>query len=97
MKNQSTIILEYLEDCNEWKREGEITGIRTPRGDWIGYRGPRDVRQLIRDGKVDSRMNGKFREVRHRAEITPKKVEIQWGNYNVEYPITINKQRVLEI
>lgn len=43
--------------------EGTIRGIDTEWG-WIGFRGDRDVRQLVKDGKLDAAMRGKFRVVR---------------------------------
>lgn len=71
--NQEQIILDYLQDKGSWVREGEINGLRTPRGEWIGYRGSRTTRDLIRKGKVESRMDGRYREVRFPVE---KMVEV---------------------
>lgn len=80
-------ILNYLSIARggEWVREGEIRGIQTAWG-FIGYRGDRDVRDLIKSGAVESKMDGKFRVVRRRlSKIEPK----NWSKENefrVELP-----------
>lgn len=64
-KTQKQIILEYLKDLNDWQFEYKIRAINTPFG-WIGARGDRNVRQLIKDGKIDHDMKGKYRIVKHK-------------------------------
>ncbi len=61
-------ILNYLSITRrgEWVREGNIHGIDTEWG-WIGYRGERDVRDLIESGQLEKSMDGKFRIVRART------------------------------
>src|SRR5260221_3004672 len=85
---QYALIIKYLEDVRDWVFEYKIHGLPTPYG-FIGARGDRNVRQLIKDGKVDSRMEGKYRQVRFKKKI---KLEIEHGNYNISYQIPINRQ-----
>ena len=58
------IILKYLEYLNDWEFEYKIHGINTPFG-FIGARGDRNVRQLIKDGKLEKKLEGKYRMVRY--------------------------------
>ena len=64
MTNQERIIF-YLRDLDSWVLEGKIRSIETPYG-FIGFRGDRDCRELVRKGLLEKRMNGKFSEVRFR-------------------------------
>lgn len=61
---QHQIILNYLRDLNDWQFEYKIRGVNTEYG-FIGARGDRDVRQLVRDGKLERRLEGKFCQVRY--------------------------------
>ena len=65
-KTQFQIILAYLQDLNDWKREYEIRCMNTPYG-WIGARGDRDVRQLVKDGKLLANWDGKYRIVKYKS------------------------------
>lgn len=47
----------------EWVREGIIRGIDTDWG-FIGFRGDRDVRQMVKDGRLEASFQGKYRVVR---------------------------------
>ncbi len=94
-RTQEQIILDYLQDKGGWVREGEITGLETPRGEWIGYDGPRATRRLIHEGKVEHRMDGKYRVVRYK--VAPKRISITAGNWAIEYPIQVNKELTLNI
>ena len=63
--NQYTIILNYLKQVGDWIEEYKIRAIHTPDGHWIGARGDRNVRDLIKWGAIDSAYRGKFRIVRY--------------------------------
>ena len=65
-KSQPKIILEYLKDLNDWQYEYKIRSLPTRYG-FIGARGDRDVRDLIRGKIVDSKMEGKYRMVKYKA------------------------------
>lgn len=66
--DNKTKILNYLSISRrgEWVMEGLIRGINTEWG-FIGFRGDRDVRDLISQGKLESEKRGKFRVVRART------------------------------
>ena len=64
----SALILRYLaENPDIWFREGKFHGLETSYG-FIGYRGDREVRDLIKKGLVEAKMEGRFREIRHKQE-----------------------------
>lgn len=65
---QKQIILEYLKDFSDWQLEYKIRDINTKWG-FIGARGDRDVRDLIKSGKIESSMRGKFRIVKAKVEV----------------------------
>ena len=60
---QHEIIQKYLEHIGIWKREYEIRCLDTPYG-FIGARGDRDVRDMIKKGKLEASMDGRYRIVR---------------------------------
>lgn len=47
----------------DWVKEGLIRSLGTDWG-FIGFRGDRDVRQMVSDGLLEKRKVGKFTEVR---------------------------------
>ena len=66
------IILKYLEDLRlhdpiggGWAREYAIRCKDTPWG-FIGARGDRTVRDMVKAGKLEASFEGKFRIVRYR-------------------------------
>ena len=67
------IILNYLEDLRRadpeggWIKEGFLRGIETKWG-FLGFRGDRDTRELIKNGLLEAKMEGKFRIVRAKGE-----------------------------
>ena len=60
---QADIILKYIRDCGGWVMEGKISGIQTKWG-FIGFRGPRTVRNLIAAKKLEKKPNEKYCLVR---------------------------------
>ena len=69
MATYKFIILNHLEELRRadpgggWIKEGLLRGIDTKWG-FLGFRGDRDTRDLIKKGMVESKMDGKFRVVR---------------------------------
>lgn len=61
--SQKTIILQYLREISDWVLAGKVRSIQTPYG-FIGFRGDRDIRDMVREGILEKRMRGKFVEVR---------------------------------
>ena len=59
---QKEIIKKYLEGRG-WVKEGLIRGINTDYG-FLGFRGDRTVRDMIKSGELEAKMDGKFRIVR---------------------------------
>lgn len=71
--NQKTIILRYLEDFRDWQFEYKVRSLDTTFG-FIGARGDRNVRDLLANGLLEGKKEGKYRMVRFkRPEIAPKK------------------------
>lgn len=69
---QKEIIKSYLKSRSpEWIKEGLIRGINTDFG-FIGFRGDRDVRQMIKDGEVEAKFEGKYRVVKYKIPEPPK-------------------------
>ena len=65
--NQREIIRRYIESIG-WVHEYKVHGINTPFG-FIGARGDRNVRQMIKDGILEAKMDGKYRIVRVKPRI----------------------------
>jgi hypothetical protein len=64
------IIVLYLRDLDDWMLEGMVRSIDTKYGH-IGFRGDRNVRDLVKAGILEKRMRGRFAEVRFkRSRIT---------------------------
>lgn len=70
--SQYEIIIRFLEKVyefngpeNAWVREYTIRGKFTDFG-FIGARGDRNVRDLIKKGKVEAKFDGKYRVVRYK-------------------------------
>lgn len=75
-KTQKQIILDYLKDLNDWQFEYKIRSVHTPFG-FIGARGDRDVRDLIKADKVDHDMRGKYRVVKHKGLLIEKPLSLK--------------------
>lgn len=85
MKNsEHKIIVNYLYDLRKWSEgwvlAGKIRSISTPYG-FIGFRGDRNVRDLVKMGILERRMNGKFAEVRYKVH---PKVEAQTEDARIQ-------------
>jgi hypothetical protein len=65
---QKELIKQYLKDLNEWEYEYKIRGLKTPYG-FIGARGDRNVRQMIKDNEIEAKFEGKYRIVRYKPEV----------------------------
>lgn len=50
-----------------WVHEYKIRSVHTPFG-WIGARGDRDTRELIKMGYLDKRMDGVYTVVRYNSD-----------------------------
>lgn len=62
---EKEIILRYLRDRGDWVLEGLVRSIDTPYGH-IGFRGDRNCRELVAEGKLDRRETPQgFAEVRY--------------------------------
>ncbi|MEK7111882.1 MAG: hypothetical protein AAB875_01005 [Patescibacteria group bacterium] len=59
---QKEIIKNYIEQVG-WIEEYKVRAIQTDWG-WIGARGDRDVRDMIKSGTLEKKMNGKYCMVR---------------------------------
>jgi len=71
LMNQYKIILNYLRQQGGWIKEGLIRGMNTEWG-FIGFRGDRNVRDLIKWGVVDVDTDGRFRIVKYNEKKTRK-------------------------
>ncbi|MCL5224211.1 MAG: hypothetical protein M1361_01155, partial [Patescibacteria group bacterium] len=69
---QHDIIRNYL-DGKGWVYEYKIRGLDTEWG-FIGARGDRDVRQMIRNGELEASFNGKYRIVRLKRSPSPREL-----------------------
>ena len=67
---QKDIIIKYLKSLGTWVPEYRIRAIETPFG-WIGARGDRNVRELIKEGKLLASMDGRYRMVKAKQELPP--------------------------
>lgn len=75
--SQKEIITLYLRDLDTWVLEGKVRSIDTRWG-FVGFRGDRTCRDLIRAGILERRKVGKFAEVRfkrERATLPPARIE----------------------
>ena len=65
---QQAIIIRYLKSVRDfgdgWVKAGTIRSKDTPWG-FIGFRGDRDCRDLVKARRLERRMNGGFAEVRY--------------------------------
>mgnify|MGYP001580518437 CR=1 FL=1 len=64
---QRDIIKAYIESTG-WIKEGLVRGINTDKG-FIGFRGDRTVREMLREGILEGKMDGKFRVVRVKPRV----------------------------
>lgn len=99
---QKEIIIAYLRELNNWQFEYKIRALQTQFG-WIGARGDRDVRELVKSSVLEKRLKGKYCQVRinpwsefGKNTRKPVKVHIEIENYNVSYeiPITIPQAKL---
>ena len=90
MATYKFIILNHLEELRRadpgggWIKEGLLRGIDTKWG-FLGFRGDRDTRDLIKKGMVESRMDGKFRVVRAKVARFPGVVVDEKVIYNKDF------------
>jgi hypothetical protein len=81
-KGYKKVILDYLRDLRTWgdgwEKEYNLRAKQTPFG-WIGARGDRDVRDLIKDGYLESSKEGKYRIVRYSPPkpLTPEETKAE--------------------
>ena len=87
MKQREIIKLYLNSRYPEWVKEGLIRGRNTDFG-FIGFRGDRNVREMISNGEVEAKFEGKYRVVRYRKPETPKQV------YNI---VGSREEKTLEI
>ena len=67
---QYEIIKKYIESTG-WIEEYKVRAINTPWG-WIGARGDRNVRDLIKSGVLERKLEGKYCVVRIKPMQTPE-------------------------
>lgn len=65
---QQNLILQYLKENPEWHYVYKFHGLETQNG-FIGSQGDRRVRELIKKGLIERRMEGKFVQVRHKQPV----------------------------
>lgn len=81
-KGYKKIILKYLKDLRDnspdgaypyggWVLAGKIRSIDTPYG-FIGFRGDRDIRDLVKAGCLETGYEGRLRIVRFKYPEPPK-------------------------
>ena len=78
MKYQSgqyKIIRQYLAEIDDWVLEGKIRSLQTPYG-FVGFRGDRNCRDLVRAGILEKRLVNGLCEVRIKKQILPRVQEI---------------------
>lgn len=96
------IIIAYLKLLREqgdgWILGGKVRSIQTPFG-WIGFRGDRDCRELVRKGVLEKRMNGKYAEIRYKKDESKQVAEalrpVQEAVNRIQNQIQDNRQRTL--
>ena len=71
MKQREIIKLYLNSRYPEWVKEGLIRGRNTDFG-FIGFRGDRNVREMISNGEVEAKFEGKYRVVRYRKPEKPQ-------------------------
>ena len=68
---QKEIIKNYIQQVG-WIEEYKVRAIQTDWG-WIGARGDRDVRDMLKSGTLEGAMRGKYRIVKVISMQTPTK------------------------
>jgi hypothetical protein len=83
--SQKEIIVKHLNRWGGWMPEYLLRSVSTNFG-WIGSQGDRRVRELVEEGILEHRINGKYAEVRYVDKtITEGPVENRTeGGQNVE-------------
>ncbi len=64
---QKEIIIKHLERWGGWIPEYLLRSVDTHFG-WIGSQGDRRVRELVEEGVLEHRINGKYAEVRFKDQ-----------------------------
>jgi hypothetical protein len=75
--SQKQIILNYLQDINEWLPSYKLVMVNTKYG-WLGSQAKRRVQELFVEGKVERKMEGKY--VYYKAK------ELQYTTFKVLNP-----------
>lgn len=86
---QKSLIKKYLESLYpDWIREFEVHRINTEFG-FIGPRGERDIREMLADGEIEGKLEGKYRWVRAVRVMLTSKPKV-----NIPIIGEVNEERV---
>lgn len=64
---QKEILVLHLRERGNWVKEYELYRTETRWG-WLAPSAPRRVRELVADGILERRMNGRYAEVRFKGQ-----------------------------